>query len=165
MGYQWSRRALHTPGIEASGNSTFTGNVVLGADLVLPVESVTSSTALQTLSDHGVSFVTVASSGAGRDFKLPAPPAAGAVKYVYVINNTTSVDTRILAHTTAVANTFWGTTFNEAALAAASTGSPGGTPDGTVGLMLVAASTAQWAVTAFGSTNWTFAATTGSTGQ
>lgn len=165
------RPILATEGIQAgettspstfSSPITVSGLLTLSSGLKLASEAVTVSTALQTLSPSGVSFVTVATSGGDRDFKLPAPPARGVVKVVMVDNQTTSVDTVIHTATTSTANTFWGTTFNTASLAAASTGSPGGTPAGTAALLLVGASTAQWAVLPGSTFNWDFAGSTGS---
>lgn len=166
MGLAKSKRPILSPkGLQiGTGGSTFTGQIVLSgssAGLSLNASTYGVTAAAQTLSAHGVSFITVGSSGAGRDFILPVPPRRGALKYIFVSNDSTSVDTVI--HTNATANTFWGTTNNTAALAAASTGSPGGTPAGTVGLVLVGASTSQWAVMPNSTFNWDFTATTGST--
>lgn len=129
--------------------------------LIVDTESVTGSSAAQTLSAYGASFITYGTSGVPNDIILPAPPRAGVVKDVFVINNTTSVELNI--NTNATANTFWGTTFNTATLSAASTGSPGGTPGGTVALRLIAASTSQWALVAGTTFNWDLSASTGST--
>ena len=161
MGFEKIRRPLLTEGlaIPASGSAPNPANLV-GA-LVLPTESVTLVTADQTLSPDGVSFVTMATSGAGMEAVIPNPPCAGAVKYIFVINNTTSTNTRF--HTASTANTFWGTTFNTATVSTGSTGSPGGTPGGTIGLTLVGASTSQWALMPGTTFNWDLLASTGST--
>lgn len=164
MGYEYIKRPVRSVFGESTFNDlTVADDLRVKGSMRLPVESLTVSTALQNISEAGVTFITVASSGAGRDFRLPQPSAAGLLKFIFVVNDSTSVDTRILTNTTA--NTFWGTTYNEAALAAASTGSPGGTPAGTVMLGLVSASTTQWAVFPGSTFNWDFAGSTGSTGQ
>ncbi len=129
--------------------------------LAVPTEAVTLAAGDQTISRNGVSFVTLGTSGAGRDAVIQAPSAAGQIKQIFVINNTTSSDMRI--HTNATANTFWGTTHNTASLSTGSTGSPGGTPAGTVMLGLMAHSTTQWALFPGSTFNWDFAASTGST--
>lgn len=164
MGQEYFRRPLLSAGGQSQvDDMRVADDLTLAGSLIVPVENLSVSTALQAISETGVTFITVGSSGAGRDFRLPSPSAAGIVKQIFVSNDSTSIDTIIFSNGTA--NTFWGTTWNQAALAAMSTGSPGGTPDGTVGLSLVSASTSRWAVTAFGSTNWSFSASTGSTGQ
>lgn len=181
MGYAKFKRPILAPGITVSsggvagatgpgtvmGDLDVTGDLrtaglTLSGGLNLAVESLGVSTALQTLSANGVSVLTLASSGAGRDFRLPAP-TPGAFKLILVSNNTTSVDTIIFSNGTA--NTFFGTTYNQAALAAASTGSPGGTPAGTVSLLAVGVTTAQWALWPGSTFNWDLSASTGSTGQ
>ena len=161
MGFEKFRRPVLVDGlaIPASGSAPNPANLV-GA-LVLPTEAVTLVAADQTLSPDGVSFVTMATSGAGMEGIIPNPPCAGAVKYIFVINNTTSDNSRF--HTASTANVFWGTTFNTATISAASTGSPGGTPGGTVALTLVGASTSQWALVAGTTFNWDLSASTGST--
>lgn len=169
MGFEKIRRPLLTSGVQvpASGGSApdpngLVGDLRAGGTFVLPTESVTLVAADQTLSADGVSFVTMATSGAGREAIIPNPPFAGAVKYIFVINNTTSSDTRL--HTASTANVFWGTTFNTVAISTGSTGSPGGTPGGTPSLCLVGASTTQWAIMPGTTFNWDFSASTGSTG-
>lgn len=169
MGFEHFRRPVRSvfgnstvESITVSSAAAFQGNITLSADLKLPAESLTNTASAQTLTDHGVSFLTIATSGAGGDFKLPNPPGAGAVKYVFVSNNTTSIDSHIV--TAASSRTFWGTTYNDASLSAASTGSPGGTPAGTVMLGLIGASTSQWAVFPGSTFNWDFTASTGTTG-
>lgn len=134
--------------------------VVIGDSFVVPTEAVTSSTALQTLSALGVSFVTASTGGGGRDFKLPAPPHAGAVKYVYVDQSGSTAPEVVRIVTATTAAVFWGTTFNEVACAG-STVNPAGTPM----LVLVARNTTSWAVGVGSTSTWDFAASTGSTGQ
>lgn len=152
MGEERIRRPIRSPaGIRLSSE----------AELRFATEAITLVAADQTISRDGVSFLTMASSGAGMEGVLQAPSAAGQVKYIFVVNNTTSVDTRI--HTNATANTFWGTTFNTISCSPASTGSPGGTPAGTMMLGLVAASTTQWALFMGSTFNWDLSASTGST--
>lgn len=164
MGYEYFKRPLRVLGStnDVRGAADIAGNLTLSADLVLPVESVTAVAAAQTLSDHGVSFVTYGTSGGARDILLPAP-IPGAVKHIFVVNNTTSVELKIF--TNATANTFWGTTWNQVAISAASTGSPGGTPAGSAYLGLVGASTTQWAIYPGSTFNWDFSGSTGSTAQ
>lgn len=163
MGFEkLSRRPLYSPGLQIAPSSGTAGDPSrLTGQFALPVENVTLAAADASLSSLGASFVTLGSSGTGRDAVLADPAVAGALKYIFVINNTTSTDLRI--HTASTANTFWGTTFNTAALSTASTGSPGGTPGGTVALALVAASTTQWALMPGTTFNWDLSASTGST--
>lgn len=171
MGYlRFKRPPLFSGGLSVASGQTITsggltvskGGIVLSSgEFSLPVENITLTAADKTISRYGVSFVTYGTSGAGRDAVLQAPSRVGQLKYIFVINNTTSVDCSI--HTNATANVFWGTTFNTAQTAAASTGSPGGTPAGTAALHLVAASTTQWAIIPGSSFNWDLVASTGST--
>ena len=112
-------------------------------DTSVPTESLTGTDVMQTLSVNGLSILTIGTSNQSNDFELPAP-FLGAVKTVLVINNTTSVELTINSQTTAAANTFFGTSFNECAISAASTGSPGGVPAGTLRLGLIGVSTALW---------------------
>lgn len=129
-------------------------------DIAVPTESKTSSTALQTLTDRGVSFLTASTGGGGRDFRLPAPPRAGAVKYIFVdqSGSTAPEVVRIVANTTAAV--FYGTTFNEVACQG-TTANPAGSPM----LVLIAKDTTTWAVGVGSTSTWDFAASTGSTGQ
>lgn len=168
MGYEYFKRPIRS----RAGNSTFddvtiADDLVVGDDLRvngalrLPTETITTTTVAQTMSADGVSFITYGTSGKPSDVIIPVPPFAGAVKYVFVQNNTTSVELNL--NTNATANTFWGTTFNTAVVSAASTGSPGGTPGGTVALTLIGASTTQWALVAGTTFNWDLSASTGST--
>lgn len=161
MGFEYFKRPLRS----VLGNSTLDtvtveNGLTLQGTLRVPTQSLTASTALQTLSTEGASFLTLDSSGAGRDFRLPAP-VAGLVKLIAVNRATTSPpDLRIVTNTTA--QTFFGTTFNQALLA-----------DSTAAgarvraLLLVGVSTSQWAVLPNGTTatGWVFSGTTGSTGQ
>lgn len=165
MGYEYVKRPIRTKGLLASTGTSTRGPADVASDLAgglkLPVENITLAAADQTISRNGVSFITYASSGAANEAVLQAPDESGQVKFIFVVNNTTSNEARL--HTNATANTFWGTTFNTAVLSTASTGSPGGTPAGSVALGLVAASTSQWAVFPGSTFNWDFTATTGST--
>lgn len=165
MGFQKIKRPVFVPGLQASsGLSTspgsVDGDVRIGGSLKVQVESVTSSTALQTLSANGVSFITASTGGGGRDFKLPAPPLAGAVKLIYVdqSGSTAPEVVRIVANTTAAV--FFGTTFNEVACSG-STVNPSGSPM----LLLTGQSTTTWAIGVGSTSVWDFAASTGSTGQ
>lgn len=164
MGYEKIKRPILAPGLDASSGSAPDPADVVGdisGNLVFPTEMITLATADQEISPQGVSFLTLASSGAGMDAVLSAPTDVGQVKQIYLINNTTSVDCRI--HTNATANVFWGTTYNTVSVSAASTGSPGGTPGGTLMLGLVAHSTTTWALFPGTTFNWDLSASTGST--
>jgi len=169
MGFQHIKRPIRTPGVLASGsvNSTVTpsdaaaGVIASESHIKLSTQALTGTDAAQTLSADGVSFLTYGTSGISNDFILPTPKYPGQVKEIFVTNNTTSVELNI--NTNATANTFWGTTFNTAKLSTASTGSPGGTPAGTVHLHLVAHSTTQWALAPGSTFNWDITGSTGST--
>ena len=167
MGFKVERRPILTPGVLASvvtstvGPADLTSDIAMEGTLKLSTEAVSASTAAKTLSDDGVSFVTVASSGKANDIILPNPLYPGQVKHVFFDNQTTSVELNV--NTVATANTFWGTTFNTVTCSAASTGSPGGTPGGSMSLTLVAASTTRWALIAGTTFNWDLSASTGST--
>ena len=166
MGLEKFRRpALLPKGLQVgTGGSTFTGRVVLSSsNSGLTLDAATRSVAAAdiTLATASVTFLTVGTSGSGREVLLPVPRARGEVRYVFVDNLTTSVDTRI--HTNATANTFWGTTYNTIAISPASTGSPGGVPAGTPSFTLVGASTSQWALILGSTFNWDLSGSTGST--
>ena len=149
MGYETIKRPIAAQkGIEIS------------TVLDLPIESLTSSTALQTLSAHGVSFLTASTGGGGRDFKLPAPPQAGAVKLIYVDQSGSTAPEVVRIVTATTAAVFWASTFNEVACAG-STANPAGSPM----LVLVAKNTTTWAVGVGSTSSWDFSASTGSTGQ
>ena len=151
------RQILAVSGVDARGNVVFSTNAGLRHD----VESLTGSSVAQTLSAYGASFLTYGTSGKTNDFILPNPPAAGIQKHVFVVNNTTSIELNL--NTASTANTFWGTTFNTATLAAEATGSPGGTPHGTIALTLIAQSTSQWALVSPSTKAWDLTGSTGST--
>lgn len=121
-----------------------------------PTETITLSTAAQTLSNEGISFVTYSSSGVASDMLLPTPALAGIHKYIVVDNQTTSLEANInLASTGSV---FYGTTFNTATIATTAVDAPT--------LHLISVSTSQWAVMGLTTAAiWTLAASTGSTGQ
>jgi len=179
MGWQVSRRPILSPGLQVidpdgtvgandpagvSGDAVIADDLTVSGKLDVTVESLTGTAAAQTLSADGISILTYATSNLSNDFLLPAP-TAGAIKTILVTNNTTSVELTVFAAATAAANVFWGTTFNEAGISAASTGSPGGTPSGTARLDLVGVSTAQWSLSAGSSFSWDLAGSTGSTAQ
>ena len=170
--------AVHTPGSASTSPGSVAGDVdvaddVRVADAIAAVsatltgafrvatESITTTTVAQTVSGNGVSFVTYGTSGKPSDVLIPNPAAVGIHKVIAVVNNTTSVELNV--NTASTANTFWGTTFNSAAISAASTGGPGGVPAGTVLLELWSQSTSQWALAAGSSFNWDLSASTGST--
>lgn len=158
MGFEYFKRPVRS----VTGASTFDALTVentgtLQGRLIVPTEALTASAALQNLSTEFASFITQGTSGAGRDFRLPAP-VVGLVKFIAVNANTTSPpNTRIVTNTTL--QTFFGSSFNEATVADSTVRSKYYT------LLLVGASTTQWAVLSGSTTFWTFAATTGSTGQ
>lgn len=153
MGFQKSKRPILAPkGIKVTS--------VTNGRVTLPTESITASSAAQTLAANGVSFITYGTSGKTNDIIIPNPPAAGVVKYIYAINNTTSVELNL--NTASTANVFWGTTFNTAVAAGASTGSPGGTPSGPPAITLIGVSTSQWAANFSSTFHWDLSATTGS---
>ena len=154
MGQEYFKRGL----LSQSSTSRFAGNLELDADLVLPTSASTATAAAITLSDHGVSFITEGTSGAAKDYILPKPPAAGAVKYVFISRNTSSNELQIHTNSTADAQNFFGTTFNTITIDD-STVNPAGTPF----LMFVGASTNRWAVTCGSTANFAFSASTGST--
>ncbi len=124
--------------------------------VALPVNAVTLSSAVQTLA-VGVNAVTYGTSGLASDMLLPAIKTVGEVVVVSLNNGTTSLEANINTASTAV--TLFGSTFNTATVAS------------TAGSLLPAVeftsvSTSQWAVTNISSTaDWTFAGSTGSTGQ
>ena len=172
MGKEFFRRPIMSDGTTAGstvgsvsdlrvgGVLSAIGNMTLSADLTLPTSSVTAVAAAVTLMDHGVSFITEGTSGSAKSIILPKPPRAGAVKYVFISKNTSSEQLTVYTNSTADAQNFFGTTYNEAKIAASTT-NPAGTPF----LMLVGASTNQWAITVGSTINWDFAASTGSTAQ
>lgn len=175
MGFEYIKRPILTSGIAvaAAGSASTSASSVSGdvdvsdairmsGPLVMPTETVTLAAGDQAISGSGISVVTLGTSGSGRDAVLAAPAVAGISKHILLINNTTSVDCAI--HTNATANTFWGTTYNTATVSAASTGSPGGTPAGTVSLALYSVSTSQWALVPGSTFNWDLSGSTGSTG-
>lgn len=162
MGVEYFKRGLRVANSTStiSGSADFSSDVTLSADLVLPTSSYTAVAAAKTIMDHGVSFITEGTSGSAKSIILPKPPAAGAVKYIFVSKNTSSEELTIYTNSTADAQNFFGTTFNQIKVAA-STVNPAGTPF----VMLVGASTNQWAVTVGSTINWDFSASTGSTAQ
>lgn len=165
MGLEYFRRPVRARGLQVeASNSTFTKPLVFSgtAGVHQRFETVTASSAAQTLSAYGVSRVVYATSGKPNDILLPAPPAAGIIKTIVSVNNTTSIELNINAP---VGTFFDGTTYNTITHAAASTGSPGGTPAGTPALVLVSVSTSAWAVFPGSTFNWDFTKTTGSTAQ
>lgn len=147
--------------LTVTGALTQTGNLVLNS-LQLGRQSLTASTALQSLSSTLVAhFLTQGTSGAGRDFRLPAP-TAGAMHFVSWNANTTSPDNMVV-FTNTTAQTFFGTTFNQIRPA---TGSTAAAVKGRLSALFVGVSTSQWAVLPGGTTTaLVMAASTGSTGQ
>lgn len=163
MGFRVERRPIRTSGLSVGVSTSpvsVADDVVLAGALKIPSEALTSSTALQTISADGVSFITATTGGGGRDFRLPAPPRAGAVKDIYVdqSGSTAPEVVRIVTNTTSAV--FWGTTWNEAACKG-TTSNPAGSP----WLHLVARNSTTWAVGVGSTSSWNFAASTGSTGQ
>lgn len=127
------------------------------------VESVTLSTAMKTLTNEGVSFVTYATSGKASDAVIPNPSYPGVRKTVILDNQTTSLEANFNLATTA--SVIWGTTFNTITVASTANDSPAFT--------LIARTTGSWALeswtanasTGATSVDWSLSATTGSTGQ
>lgn len=157
MGFEYFKRPLRS----AADSNSRLGDATVGNSLTVPVEALTGSGALQSLSTSVVAhFITQGTSGSGRDFRLPNP-VAGAFHVIAINPNTTSPnDVRIVCQTTA--QTFFGTTANEIAV-------DNSTAAGDVGrrtILLVGVSTSQWAALVSGTTNtFVFNASTGSTGQ
>lgn len=164
MGFHKIKRPVLVSGLQASsGASTGPENLagdVLAGTLGVAVESLTSSTALQTLSANGVSFITASTGAGGRDFRLPAPPRAGAVKWVFVDQSGSTAPEVVRIVTATTAAVFFGTTFNEVACQGTTAN-----PAGSGFLMLVARNTTTWGVGVGSTSTWDFAASTGSTGQ
>lgn len=127
------------------------------------VESVTLSTAMQTLANEGVSFVTYGTSGKPSDAVIPDPSFKGARKTVILDNQTTSLEANFNLASTG--KTFWGTTFNTLTI--------GSTANDAPAFELVAQAATRWAIvnrtanlsTAAAGVDWVLSATTGSTGQ
>ena len=176
MGYEYVKRPVYMKsGLQDAGGSTFssavtitgtltyTGAAAFGSRVKLPTEAITGTSDEQTLTNYGVSFVTYGTSGKINDIRIPKPTAAGDLKYIFAVKNTTSVELNF--NTSSTATVFWGTTFNTVTCAAASTGSPAGTPAGTMALELVGASTTQWAIMPGSTFNWDIAGSTGSSEQ
>lgn len=162
MGFEYFKRPLRVQSAVASTfeDITVEGTLTLQSDMVLPVETLTGSGALQNIASTAIIHaITQGTSGSGRDFRLPTV-TAGAVHIIAVNGNTTSPnDVVIQCNTTA--QTFFGTTANTVGLANSTTA---GTDVRT--LMLVGISTSQWIALGQGSTAyWVFTASTGSTGQ
>jgi hypothetical protein len=119
-------------------------------------EAVTLSTAVQTLANEGISFVTYASSGKASDALIPGPNRVGVRKIVVLDNQTTSLEANF--NTASTGTVFWGTTANT--ITAAST------VNNPISFELIGKSTSQWALVTLSSTvDWTLSASTGSTGQ
>lgn len=180
MGYEYVKRPVYLKsGLEDALGSTFTTGVTISGVLTLsntvtaaksitlssglrfPTEAITTTGGADTISPVGVSFITYGASGVAGDIIIPDPPAAGTIKHIFAVNNTTSIELNLTLKSTAAA--FWGTTQDTITLAAASTGSPGGTPAGTAYLGLIAQSTNTWAIFPGSTFNWDFTASTGST--
>lgn len=138
---------------------------LLAADgFVDDTESITLGSTMQTLSDHGASFVTYGTSGSANDAVIPDPSFAGLHKHITVDNQTTSLEASF--HLSATGRSLWSSTSNTITIA--TTASP-------THLSLVGVSTSQWAVVGISAHNststgdpaqdFTFSKTTGSTGQ
>ena len=139
MGREYNKRAVGTAG-----------------GVNLPVNTVTLSTALQTLA-VGVNAVTYDTSGNASDAVFPEPQL-GDILQVSLNNGTTSLEANF--NTAATDSVFFGTTGSNT-IAIASTA-------GTLvpSFSLTGVSTSQWAITTISSSvDWTISSTTGSTGQ
>lgn len=172
MGYEVSKRPiLAARGIQELLGSTFTtgvtfsGNVTFSGDVVLPTQKIsTTEASARTITDHGVTVLNYASSnistkGSG-DLILPAPPSVGAVKEVFVIQNTSSEEVKVFHNGS---GSFLGTTFNTITIAATTTHSAGTPYLRFVGY--TTGSTGQWAATVGSTVSWDFSKTTGSSDQ
>jgi hypothetical protein len=141
MGIEYNKRAVGSQG-----------------GLALPVNAITLSSAVQTLAVGGLNAVTYDSSGNASDVLIPAPDRAGQVIRVVLNNATTSLEANFNTFSTATGKEFFGSTNNTITIASTAVVAPS--------FELVSVSTSRWAVTAISSTvDWTFSATTGSTGQ
>ena len=126
-------------------------------------ETITLGTAMQTLSNRGVSFVVYDTSAQPNDAVIPDPDFIGQTKYVLLDNQTTSLEANFNLGSTA--RVLWGTTFNTLTVNSTANDAPA--------FQLIAVSTSQWALlnrtanlsTAALSVDWALSATTGSTGQ
>lgn len=145
--------------LTVAGAQTVSGALTVDTSLTLPVQTLTASTALQNLASTAVVHVLTETSGAGRDFRLPAP-TAGAVHVISVSPSTSPGNTIIFTNTTA--QTFFGSTFNQIALAAGATAAGA---RGAHTLLLVGVSTSQWALLRGTTASFALSASTGSTGQ
>lgn len=145
MGREYNKRAVGTAG-----------------GLAVPVNTVTLSTALQTLAVGGVNAVTYDTSGNPSDAVFP-PPITGDVVRVIMNNATTSLEANF--NTDSTGSVFFGTTFN--------TITANSTANDSSAFELIAVSTSQWGVvslsvngtTAATHMDWALSATTGSTGS
>ena len=145
MGREYNKRAVGTAG-----------------GLAVPVNSVTLSDVVVTLSVGGVNAVTYDSSGNSSDMLLPRP-ITGDVVRVILNNATTSLEATINTHSTL--SDFFGTALN--------TITANSTANDSSAVELIAVSTAQWGIvslsvnptTAATHMDWVLSATTGSTGQ
>lgn len=170
MGFEYIKRPLRVLGSTSIvAGSVSADGLVTSGDFTVPVQSLTGTDVDQSLSDDGVTFITIATSNLKNSFVLPKPPRAGAVKYVFVNFNTTSGDELDLHSGGTAAGssefTFWGTTYNTITGTAIAAGG-GDNTGGTNGLLLVGQSTDQWACTVIGSTVvFNLVASTGSTSQ
>jgi len=123
--------------------------------VAVQVNSIASAAAAATLV-LGVNAVTYATSGVAADLLLPEVLNIGEKISVMVTNGTTSLEPNINTATTG--SVFFGTTNNTVTVAS--------TVNANSSIEFVAVSTSQWGVATISSTvHWTFAATTGSTGQ
>jgi hypothetical protein len=138
MGFEYNKRKVGKPG-----------------SIVLPVNSVTLSTALQTLA-IGMNAVTYDTSGVASDAAFPVPQP-GDVLRVSLNNGTTSLEANF--NTAATDSAFFGTTASNTITIASTAGSL------TPYFELTGVSTSQWALIQSSSVDWTVSSTTGSTGQ
>lgn len=159
MGYEKIKRPLLAPGIAVvSGEAAPSAGSAVGdvltpsGSVVQEVETVTSTAV--TLSGRGLTLLVPPSTLAGdMAFKLASPAEAGVIKDIAVNTPTASTfQVSIVLATTAL--TFFGTTMNAFSLSTAGDG-----PSVTLGLKLVGASTASWAIVGR-TTGWTLGGST-----
>lgn len=132
------------------------GRKFFDQEIGVNVNTATLSSAAVT-AQSGANFYTYASSGVANDILLPNVSYKGQRVLISVDNNTTSVEANV--NTAATGDVFWGSTNNTATVATTAS-------DGKVFIDLAAVTTAAWGIVGLSSTgHWTFAATTGSTGQ
>lgn len=137
MGYQkFKRQLLLTRDAKFSTSPSFStdaGVVDVTQTIALSGVSALGTTAVTS---RGITFITSTGTGAGWSLPLAAPGRAGVTKRIFVNQNST---VPVQIHTASSANTFYGSTFNSVTFT---------TAGGAIlpGVVLIAASSVQWAV-------------------